>query len=252
MSERRTLTIGVAINVGNYESLRLEVSDCVQTEEEAAELAAYLNRVLDGYAQNDATTRASIDKYRTRVLEKHVPETPASPSPDPLDELFGPVPDTDGVVKREEQKTPVPVTVAETLKVPEPVIVQPEPVKPEETPKVPEPVSAEPEPVIAEETPKVSEPVSAEPEPVKPEETPKVPEPVIVQPEPVKAEETPKVPEPVIVQPEPVNTEEKPAPAAAAEPVTYTCEKCGAVVSKVQRDVSNLFMGKTLCKTCMK
>lgn len=168
MSERRTLTIGVAINIGNYESLRLEVSDCVQTEEEAAELAAYLNRVLDGYAQNDATTRASIDKYRTRVLEKHVPETPASPSPDPLDELFGPVPDADGVMKQEEQKTPEPVPVAATPQAPEPVI-----------------------------------------------------------------------------------TEEKPA-TAAEEPVTYTCEKCGAVVSKVQRDVSNLFMGKTLCKACMK
>lgn len=194
MSERRTLTIGVVINVGNYESLRLEVSDCVQTEEEAAELAAYLNRVLDGYAQNDATTRASIDKYRTRVLEKHVPETPASPSPDPLDELFGPVPDADGVMKQEGQKTP-------------------------------ELVSAESEPVPVVETPKVPEPVSAEPEPV-----------------PVAA--TPQAPEPV-------NTEEKPA-TAAEEPVTYTCEKCGAVVSKVQRDVSNLFMGKTLCKVCMK
>ncbi|HJK79934.1 MAG TPA: hypothetical protein O0Y06_03425, partial [Methanocorpusculum sp.] len=174
MSERRTLTIGVAINVGNYESLRLEVSDCVQTEEEAAELAAYLNRVLDGYAQNDATTRASIDKYRTRVLEKHVPETPASPSPDPLDELFGPVPDTDGVVKREEQKTPVPVTVAATLKVPEPVSAEPEPVTVAATPKVPEPVSAEPEPVTVAATPKVPEPVSAEPEPVTVAATPKV------------------------------------------------------------------------------
>ncbi|HJJ99760.1 MAG TPA: hypothetical protein O0X16_00555, partial [Methanocorpusculum sp.] len=88
MSERRTLTIGVAINVGNYESLRLEVSDCVQTEEEAAELAAYLNRVLDGYAQNDATTRAAIDRYRSRVLERYVPEEEPSSS-DTLDEIYG-------------------------------------------------------------------------------------------------------------------------------------------------------------------
>ncbi|MDR0980499.1 MAG: hypothetical protein LBL85_01730 [Methanocalculaceae archaeon] len=194
MSERRTLTIGVAINVGNYESLRLEVSDCVQTEEEAAELAAYLNCVLDGYAQNDATTRASIDKYRTRVLERHVPETPASPSPDPLDELFGPVPMFDGTVKKQEQETP---------------------------------------------------------EPVKVEELPQVPEPVIAESEPVKVGELPQVPEPVIAEPEPVKAEEKPVPAAE-EPVTYICEKCGAAVSKVQRDVSNLFMGKTLCKACMK
>ena len=189
MSERRTLTIGVAINIGNYESLRLEVSDCVQTEGDAAELAAYLDHVLDGYAQNDAATRASIDKYRTRVLEKHAPDMPVSSSPDPLDELFGPVPAFDGVVIKEEQKTP---------------------------------------------------------EPVKTGETPTVPEPVIKEPEPVKIGETPQVPEPVIVEKNTASN--KPT----EEPVTYTCEKCGATVSKVQRDVSNLFMGKTLCKTCMK
>jgi len=232
MSERRTLTIGVAINVGNYESLRLEVSDCVQTEEEAAELAAYLNCVLDGYAQNDATTRASIDKYRTRVLERHVPETPASPSPDPLDELFGPVPMFDGTVKKQEQETPEPVNV-------------------EELPQVPEPVIAESEPVNVEELPQVPEPIIAESEPVKVEELPMAPEPVIAESEPVKVEELPQVPEPVIAEPEQVKAEEKPVPAAE-EPVTYICEKCGAAVSKVQRDVSNLFMGKTLCKACMK
>ncbi|MDE2524218.1 MAG: hypothetical protein O0X96_03715, partial [Methanocorpusculum sp.] len=153
MSERRTLTIGVAINIGNYESLRLEVSDCVQTEGDAAELAAYLNHVLDGYAQNDAATRASIDKYRTRVLEKHAPDMPASSSPDPLDELFGPVPAFDGVVIKEEQKTPEPVKTGEAPTVPEPVIREPEPVKIGETPKVPEPVIREPEPVKIGETP---------------------------------------------------------------------------------------------------
>ncbi len=227
MSERRTLTIGVAINIGNYESLRLEVSDCVQTEGDAAELAAYLNHVLDGYAQNDAATRASIDKYRTRVLEKHAPDMPASSSPDPLDELFGPVPAFDGVVIKEEQKTPEPVKTGEAPTVPEPVIKEPEPVKIGETPQVPEPVIREPEPV-------------------KTGETPKVPEPVIREPEPVKIEETPTVPEPVIAEKNTASN--KPT----EEPVTYTCEKCGAAVSKVQRDVSNLFMGKTLCKTCMK
>ncbi|HJJ99422.1 MAG TPA: hypothetical protein O0X23_04375 [Methanocorpusculum sp.] len=166
MPEKRTLTIGVTINIGNYESLRLEVSDCVQTEEEAAELAAYLNRVLDGYAQNDATTRASIEKYRARVLEKHGPATPVSSSSEPLGELFDPISDAGRVMKRKEQKIPE------------------------------------------------SEPVA----------------------------ETPKVHKPVVAE-----------PAQAAEgPVTYTCEKCGAAVSKVQRDVSHLFMGKTLCKACMK
>lgn len=158
MSERRTLTIGVAINLGNYDSLRLEVSDEVADEQEAAGLAAYLNRVLDGCGKNDATARASIDKYRTRVLEKYAGEKPAAaPAADSLDELFGPVP-------------------------------------------------------VFDEPPKH------------------------------KGEPKPEMPEtPASLSPKP-----------AEEAVQYTCEKCGADVSKVQRDVSNLFMGKTLYKYCMK
>ena len=186
MSERRTLTIGVAINLGNYESLRLEVSDCVQTEGEAAELAAYLNRVLDGYGQNDAATRASIDKYRARVLEKHEAEIPAAPAADPLDELFGPVPVSEGMEKKEEA-----------------VISEPSPAVPVTGSALPE---ADPAPVV-----------------------------------PVTGSE-----------PVPVTVAEVSPEKTMEAPVTYTCEKCGASVSKVQRDVSNLFMGKTLCKACMK
>ncbi|MCZ9312147.1 MAG: hypothetical protein O0V67_02115, partial [Methanocorpusculum sp.] len=78
------------------------------------------------------------------------------------------------------------------------------------------------------------------------ENTPNDPEPGILAPEPVKTGEAPTVPEPVIAEKNTASN--KPT----EEPVTYTCEKCGAAVSKVQRDVSNLFMGKTLCKTCMK
>lgn len=189
MSERRTLTIGVAINLGNYESLRLEVSDEVKDEVGAAELAAYLNRVLDGYGQTDATTRASIDKYRARVLEKHATEEPAASAVDPRDEFFGPAPTLAGVVKKTEPVVPKPVTV-------EPVLVKTEELNP-------------------------------------------VPEPIAVEPTLVETEEFPAVPEQVAEKP-------------AEEPITYSCEKCGAAVSKVQRDVSNLFMGKTLCKACMK
>ena len=164
------MTIGVVINLGNYESLRLEVSDCVQTEWEADELAAYLNRVLDGYGQNDAATRASIDKYRARVLEKHEAEIPTAPAADPLDELFGPIPASEVMGKKEE-------TV-----ISEPSLVVP-----------------------------------------------------VFDPEQVSVK---------VAEASPEKTME--------DPVTYTCENCGSSVSKVQRDVSNLFMGKTLCKACMK
>ena len=238
MSERRTLTIGVAINVGNYESLRLEVSDCVQTEEEAAELAAYLNRVLDGYAQNDATTRAAIDRYRSRVLEKYVPEEEPSSS-DTLDEIYGTAPVSEDISFSTGPEPSEPVSAPEVLT---PVVSEPGPVVVVDTPAVPAPVSAV-------DVPSISDPVPSEPEPVVAADTPSVPEPVSFEPDPVPAVETPSAPDPTPSESEPAAAVQAPK---TSEPVTYTCEKCGAVVSKVQRDVSNLFMGKTLCKACMK
>ncbi|HJK57680.1 MAG TPA: hypothetical protein O0X46_02765 [Methanocorpusculum sp.] len=238
MSERRTLTIGVAINVGNYESLRLEVSDCVQTEEEAAELAAYLNRVLDGYAQNDATTRAAIDRYRSRVLEKYVPEEEPSSS-DTLDEIYGTAQVSEDISFSTEPEPSEPVSAPEVLT---PVVSEPGPVVVVDTPAVPAPVSAV-------DVPSISDPVPSEPKPVVAADTPSVPEPVSFEPDPVPAVETPSVPDSTPSESEPAAAAQVPK---TSEPVTYTCEKCGAVVSKVQRDVSNLFMGKTLCKACMK
>lgn len=237
MSERRTLTIGVAINVGNYESLRLEVSDCVQTEEEAAELAAYLNRVLDGYAQNDATTRAAIDRYRSRVLEKYVPEEEPSSS-DTLDEIYGTAQVSENISFSDPEPSE-PVSAPEVLT---PVVSESGPVVVVDTPAVPAPVSAV-------DVPSISDPVPSELEPVAAADTPSVPEPVSFEPDPVPAVETPSAPDPTPSESEPAAAAQAPK---TSEPVTYTCEKCGAVVSKVQRDVSNLFMGKTLCKACMK
>ncbi|MDR0439166.1 MAG: hypothetical protein LBH02_02980 [Methanocalculaceae archaeon] len=194
MSERRTLTIGVAINIGNCESLRLEVSDCVQTEEDAAELAAYINHVLDGYGQNDATIRASIDKYRIRVLEKHVPKVSISSPPNPHGEQFDPITVFDGMTINEECKTLESVKIGEITEISELVHTKHE---------------------IA------------------------------------KVEETPKMQGSVIAEPDPAKIEGK-STLTIKESTTYICEKCGVSVSKVQRDVSNLFMGKTFCKICMK
>ena len=250
MSERRTLTIGVAINLGNYESLRLEVSDCVQTEGEAAELAAYLNRVLDGYGQNDAATRASIDKYRARVLEKHEAEISTAPAADPLDELFGPVPASEGMEKKEEAgiSEPAPVILVSVPVLPDP---EPAPAVPVSKPVLPDP---EPAPVVPASVPVLPDP---EPAPAVPVSKPVLPDP---EPAPVVPVSKPVLPDPEPAPAVPVSDPE-PVPVKIAEaspektmedPVTYTCEKCGASVSKVQRDVSNLFMGKTLCKACMK
>jgi hypothetical protein len=50
----------------------------------------------------------------------------------------------------------------------------------------------------------------------------------------------------------PVHVEETPAPAP--EPQTtegFHCEECGEAISKSQEQLSQLFMGRSLCKKCM-
>ena len=68
MAENRTVTVSITINLGNYENLRLEVSDKAETKEEADALRYFLADVLDGYGNNNATAKAAIDKYNERIL----------------------------------------------------------------------------------------------------------------------------------------------------------------------------------------
>ena len=68
MAENRTVTVSITINLGNYENLRLEVSDKAETKEEADALRYFLADVLDGYGNNNATAKAAIDKYKESIL----------------------------------------------------------------------------------------------------------------------------------------------------------------------------------------
>lgn len=68
MTDKRTISISVTINLGNYENIHLEVSDVAETKEEANELRRFLSSVLDDYGNNNATTKAAIEKYQERVL----------------------------------------------------------------------------------------------------------------------------------------------------------------------------------------
>ncbi len=68
MADTRTVTVSITINLGNYENLRLEVSDTAATKEEADELRHFLADVLDGYGNNDASAKNAIDKYKERIL----------------------------------------------------------------------------------------------------------------------------------------------------------------------------------------
>ena len=68
MADKRTLTVSVTINLGNYENLKLEVTDTAETLEEADNLRRFLVDVLDRYGNNNATAKSLIDKYKERIL----------------------------------------------------------------------------------------------------------------------------------------------------------------------------------------
>lgn len=188
MEHTRTLSIGVTINLGNYENLHLEVSDTAETKEAAASLRRFLASVLDDFAQNNASAKEAIDKYKERVLD----DSESGRAEETDDNEFA------GLFEDMEE----PALAAE--------------------PK-PAPVSI----------PKPEEEVAAEPVFV-PED----------EPENIPVEEP--VPEIVTV----------PNPPAQKPPVQevpageFICEKCGAPLTKVQRDVSKMFTGKVLCKKC--
>jgi len=179
MTDKRTVTIGVNINLGNYENLRVEVSDIAEDESAVRDLTKFLGDALDGFGTNNATTKAAIDKYKERVLDEYAPEKEQEPAYEPV------------IIPSFEQDD-------DDEHIDEPDILLPE----------------------YDDEPEIQESVFAPPP--KPEIKTEVPKPAST---------------PVL------------APAPDGE---FICEKCGAAVSKVQRDVSNLFMGKTLCKNCMK
>ena len=78
MTDKRTLTVSVTINLGNYENLRLEVSDLAESAEDADSLRHYLASVLDGYGNNNAAAKTAIQKYKEHILEDCASESPKS------------------------------------------------------------------------------------------------------------------------------------------------------------------------------
>lgn len=62
----------------------------------------------------------------------------------------------------------------------------------------------------------------------------------------------PHVPEPAGAPAEPESPHLQPAPVVEEVHEEFVCCKCGAPVTKLQRDISMLFNNKILCKECMK
>ncbi len=68
MSRKREVTIGVTINLENYENLRLEVEGGVETREDVDDLITFLDGMLARLGRNDPATADRVDAYRRRVL----------------------------------------------------------------------------------------------------------------------------------------------------------------------------------------
>lgn len=194
MGQRKNLTIGVTINLDNYENLRLEVDGEVCTDQDAEDLIVFLDGMITRLGRGDPATAERLDAYRRRVfgLPAGVSDAPAppqaSPAPPAQDELTPPEP---------------PVITGEVEGGPE--VAGPAPA-PEEAPvEVPvKPVTAKAAPMAAEE--KASPATS------------------------------------------PAPSDQVSTPPSGEE---VCCEECGAVVTGAQAKVSQMFMGRTLCKKCM-
>lgn len=82
MAPKKKLSIGITINLENYENLRLEVDGEVTDAVDADGLIAYLDGVLARLGRTDEKTAERIDSYRRRILAP--PETiPAAGEAEP-------------------------------------------------------------------------------------------------------------------------------------------------------------------------
>lgn len=73
MDTRRTLTIGVTINLEHYENLRLEVNGEAESVAEADSLVRFLDDILGKLGREDPATAERVDSYRRRVLSRTLP-----------------------------------------------------------------------------------------------------------------------------------------------------------------------------------
>lgn len=209
MSEKRTMSIGVTINLGNYENLHLEVSDIAETRSDAGELRRFLSDVLDDFAANNAAAKQSIDKYREKILDDS--ENPESDDFITISSYDVDVPSADNSDNAADKQE-----VSE-------VRYKYDDSKDKDEDK---------------NSAALDDSESRSPPQIQSSES-KITE--VSDTKQILKEEIKKQDE----------TEPQRLPDGVFQG-EYTCEKCGAVVSKIQRDVSNMFMGKTLCKNCMK
>jgi hypothetical protein len=206
MVSKKTLSIGITVNLENYENLRLEVDGEVATREDALALVAYLDDVLAGMGRNDPATARKIDSYRSRVLS--VPG-------------IGREEVTAGAI---EEEVAIPAEREEVLIAEHPVMETiHEGDLTESLYHTPADAAC-----VGENSNHAGERVAAE-----------VPGMAKVQQEICEC----------AAQPESRPVEEVPAVEQSVE--VLVCSVCGATISRAQEQLSQLFVGRTLCKKCM-
>ncbi len=196
---KRNLTIGVTVNLKNYESFRLEISDEVESEEDVLALTQFLDQTLALFGRGNAETEELIAHYRRRVLESAL--SPAS----------------------------APTAPAPTLKPAAPKAAPPKPAAPTPPPAAPEPVAAPLEPAAPPEEPAPVPEPAAPRAPAEPAPAPPAPAPAVPTPKPA-AKPAAKAPAP---SPTGAVCEECGAPVTAAEEKTSRlfvsktlCKRC--------------------------
>ncbi|RPJ53992.1 MAG: hypothetical protein EHJ95_01130, partial [Methanobacteriota archaeon] len=79
MAGRKTFSIGITINLDNYENLRLDVSGEVDDQNDTEEYIRFLDQTLERLGRGNLNTAARVDSYRRRVFnlpdEGKVPTT---------------------------------------------------------------------------------------------------------------------------------------------------------------------------------
>jgi hypothetical protein len=217
---RKTLSIGITVNLENYENLRLDVEGEIGDDGNAEDLITFLDGMLARLGHGDQVTAERVEAYRRRVLAFPKAVVAAAPGP----------------VRREEEAPPAEARPT-SAGVPR-----------EAAPRPPDPVQAEARkeaPPLGDETP-VTVRVSPEGKVAK-----------TASRTPARAEGAGAPPAAARV-PEPRKATAPPSPKEAAKPEKppiaegeVACDGCGASITKNQEKLSRLLTGKSLCKRCM-
>jgi hypothetical protein len=218
---RKILTIGITINLENYENLRLEVQGEVVDDRSSEEIISFLDGMLTRLGHGDEATAERVEAYRRRVLT--MPGSGEAIS---------------GTVVREARQPPAAGRPAQAGASPEP----------EARPREPAPAGARQEaPPEREEKPAIVR-VSPEARAAKP--AARVPERKAGTPTGAGAPEVRKGPTPAPPQEAKKEAGPKPERPPLAEG-EVACEGCGLAITKNQEKLSRLLTGKSLCKRCM-